>query len=95
MTKTRLSKDGKVIEAPKGKDLTGDVERIASQKAEGYCACGCFGAKAGKRSMTNSCGELQAVLATVEHRRVTARIPAAATLASKYERLTSAEAGAL
>lgn len=37
MTKTRLSKDGKVVEAPKGKDLTGDVERIASQKAEGYC----------------------------------------------------------
>lgn len=37
MTKIRLSKEGKVIEAPKGKDMTGEVERLASQKASGYC----------------------------------------------------------
>lgn len=28
-----------MIEGPKGKELTGDLERITVQKAEGYCAC--------------------------------------------------------
>lgn len=37
MSKTRISKDGTPIEAPKGKELKGDLERISSQKAEGYC----------------------------------------------------------
>ena len=37
--KTRISSGGKFIEeAIKGKELTGDVERVARQKAEGYCA---------------------------------------------------------
>jgi hypothetical protein len=37
MSKTRLSKDGTPIQAPKGKELAGDLERISTQKAEGYC----------------------------------------------------------
>ena len=37
MSKTRLSKDGVAVEAPKGKELKGDLERIATQKGEGYC----------------------------------------------------------
>ncbi|GAA6003348.1 retrograde cargo receptor ERV46 [Rhodotorula paludigena] len=41
--KTRISADGKFIEeAIKGKELTGDVERVARQKAEGYCGT-CYG----------------------------------------------------
>ena len=35
MAKTRLAKDGTRIEAPKGKELKGDLERIAATKAEG------------------------------------------------------------
>ncbi|KAI5481274.1 COPII-coated vesicle membrane protein [Pseudohyphozyma bogoriensis] len=42
LSKTRLSKDGKVVEAPKGKELKGDLERISAQKAEGYCGT-CYG----------------------------------------------------
>lgn len=38
MAKTRLTKEGLIVEAPKGKELKGDLERIATQKAEGYCA---------------------------------------------------------
>lgn len=36
--KTRMTADGKQIEeATKGKELAGDAERIARQKATGYC----------------------------------------------------------
>lgn len=35
MSKTRLSVDGAVVEAPKGKELKGDLERIAATKAAG------------------------------------------------------------
>lgn len=38
LLKTRLGADGKPIESvSKGKELTGDAERIARQKSEGYC----------------------------------------------------------
>ncbi|GAA5895627.1 hypothetical protein JCM8208_005284 [Rhodotorula glutinis] len=41
--KTRIAADGKFVEeAIKGKELTGDVERVARQKAEGYCGT-CYG----------------------------------------------------
>ncbi|GAA6042893.1 hypothetical protein JCM8097_002756 [Rhodosporidiobolus ruineniae] len=41
--KTRIAPDGKFVEeAIKGKELTGDAERIARQKAEGYCGT-CYG----------------------------------------------------
>ncbi|SGY84777.1 BQ5605_C009g05719 [Microbotryum silenes-dioicae] len=42
MTKTRLSKEGKVIDAPKGTGLTGDVERQAKTKDPNYCG-NCYG----------------------------------------------------
>ncbi|GAA5870619.1 hypothetical protein JCM1840_004818 [Sporobolomyces johnsonii] len=43
LLKTRIAPDGKFISAaPKGKDLTGDAERIARQKADGYCGT-CYG----------------------------------------------------
>ncbi|GAA5833692.1 hypothetical protein JCM11251_003206 [Rhodosporidiobolus azoricus] len=43
LSKTRIAADGKFIEeAIKGKELTGDAERIARQKAEGYCGT-CYG----------------------------------------------------
>ncbi|GAA6017482.1 hypothetical protein JCM10207_008242 [Rhodosporidiobolus poonsookiae] len=43
LTKTRISPEGKFVdEARKGKELTGDAERIARQKAEGYCGT-CYG----------------------------------------------------
>ena len=38
LLKTRLGQDGKPISSvAKGKELTGDAERIARQKSEGYC----------------------------------------------------------
>ncbi|GAA5962260.1 hypothetical protein JCM3765_004723 [Sporobolomyces pararoseus] len=43
LLKTRISQEGKTImAASKGKELTGDAERIARQKAEGYCGT-CYG----------------------------------------------------
>lgn len=40
LSKTRMTADGKPIEdATKGKELAGDAERIARQKATGYCQC--------------------------------------------------------
>ncbi|GAA5902473.1 hypothetical protein JCM6882_002762 [Rhodosporidiobolus microsporus] len=43
LSKTRVTSDGKFIqEAIKGKELAGDAERIARQKAEGYCGT-CYG----------------------------------------------------
>ncbi|GAA5868039.1 hypothetical protein JCM8547_000786 [Rhodosporidiobolus lusitaniae] len=43
LAKTRIAQDGKFIEeAIKGKELAGDAERIARQKAEGYCGT-CYG----------------------------------------------------
>ncbi|CEQ41120.1 SPOSA6832_02814, partial [Sporobolomyces salmonicolor] len=43
LLKTRIAPDGKFISAaPKGKELTGDAERIARQKADGYCGT-CYG----------------------------------------------------
>ncbi|GAA5883188.1 hypothetical protein JCM3774_002413 [Rhodotorula dairenensis] len=43
LSKTRMTADGKPIEdATKGKELAGDAERIARQKATGYCGS-CYG----------------------------------------------------
>ncbi|GAA5908587.1 retrograde cargo receptor ERV46 [Sporobolomyces salmoneus] len=43
LLKTRISQEGKTImAASKGKELTGDAERIARQKQEGYCGT-CYG----------------------------------------------------
>ncbi|GAA5993626.1 hypothetical protein JCM11641_001033 [Rhodosporidiobolus odoratus] len=43
LLKTRIGQDGRFVEeAIKGKQLAGDAERIARQKAEGYCG-NCYG----------------------------------------------------
>lgn len=52
MSKTRLAKDGTPIQAPKGKELKGDLERISTQKAEGYCESDGSGPKPSVRELT-------------------------------------------
>ncbi|KAK4698971.1 endoplasmic reticulum-Golgi intermediate compartment protein 3, partial [Phenoliferia sp. Uapishka_3] len=58
MSKTRLSKEGVMIEAPKGKELKGDLERIASQKGEGYCGT-CYGGTPPESGCCNTCEEVR------------------------------------
>ncbi|KAL8279228.1 hypothetical protein RQP46_008265 [Phenoliferia psychrophenolica] len=58
MSKTRLSKDGVAVEAPKGKELKGDLERIASQKGEGYCGT-CYGGTPPESGCCNTCEEVR------------------------------------
>lgn len=38
MVKTRLSSTGLTVEAPTSGELKGDLERVANQRVEGYCA---------------------------------------------------------
>lgn len=91
MTKTRLAKDGTIIEAPKGKELKGDLERISSQKAEGYCASCAWSRR--EEELTLPLGS-QVVPVTEELRQQKARTQAAATLVRKYARRTFVVDGA-
>ena len=107
--KTRIGADGKFVEeAIKGKELTGDVERVARQKAEGYCASlrfshSCRSSSARRRrelesslpALTTLLSRPQAAPATAARLRPRARTRAAATRATTCARRTCGAAGAL
>lgn len=88
MSKTRLSKEGEPVEAPKGKELKGDLERIASQKGEGYCACP--SSSVAVAQLLTGIGRVQVGRATAGHRQS----PAAATRARRCGKRTFDGAGA-
>lgn len=98
MSKTRLSKDGTPIQAPKGKELAGDLERISTQKAEGYCTWFSVEKRVSKRDREapadDSAPFVQAELATEEPHQQKDPTPAAATRVRKFARPTSAADGA-
>lgn len=96
--KTRIAPTGTFVEeAIKGKELTGDAERVARQKAEGYCTfrtdLRLLRAWAAGIALS-SAWRVQAVRATAAHHLPTAPIPAAATLATRFASRTYGEDGA-
>lgn len=90
MSKTRLAKDGTPVQAPKGKELKGDLERISTQKAEGYCE---LSSEFGADRLLTARPE-QAAPATEERHQQKDPTLDAATLARRSERRTFAEGGA-
>lgn len=82
-----------MVEAPKGKELKGDLERIASQKAEGYCEPPLVPSYDAKLALTWE--ELQAELVMVEHHPQKGPILAVVTRARMCEKHTFDEGGVL